>query len=65
MIARLRWDNHKTLWSRQCPRPYKRGSKVEMIIPPPVHWKFNERMIHELQGGIAVQATLIVVEIEG
>ena len=65
MIARIRWDLLETQWSAPVPRPARKGQRVELRVPPPVHWRFNERMIHDLGGGIAVQATMVVVEIEG
>ena len=65
MRARLRWDNIYTEWSPQVSRPTRKGESATLIIPPPVDWRFNQRMIRDLGGAIAVQATLVAVEIEG
>lgn len=65
MRVRLHWDLLETQWSVPVNRPTRKGGRVDCVLPPPVHWQFNERMIHDLQGGIAVQATLVLVEIEG
>lgn len=65
MRARIKWDLLETQWSPQVPRPTRKGESKFLLVPPPVHWRFNERMIHDLGGGIAVQATLVQIELEG
>ena len=65
MQARIRWDLLETEWSHVFNRPTRHNQHVDAIIPPPIHWHFNERMIHDLGGSIAVQATLVVVELRG
>lgn len=65
MRVRLRWDELLTEYSPPVPRPTRRFDRRFAIIPAPVNWRFNERMIHDLGGGIAVQATLVQIEIEG
>lgn len=67
MKYRLRWDNLYTDWQEAPDQFFAKadeGVPLLLRVDPPTEWRFNLQMLNQLDGQVAVDATLIVMEFQ-